>query len=146
MLPLPVMSVHELNDFLADAFPQGVVTTRVTEVTDAGVALRLPYSTLHLRPGGTISGPTLMALTDTGAYAAILSRIGPVALAVTTSLTINFLRKPGQADVLADASVLKLGRRLATVAVELLSAGSDDLVAHATTTYSIPPEQGQSAR
>src|SRR5207245_5093496 len=92
-----------------------------------------------LRPGGTVSGPTLMALADVAMYVVLLSAIGPVGLAVTTNLTINFLRKgaPGQ-DVLAAAKLLKLGKRLAVGEVNLLSGSSPDPIAHVTSTYSIP--------
>jgi acyl-coenzyme A thioesterase PaaI-like protein len=92
-----------------------------------------------LRPGGTISGPTLMGLADFAMYVVLLSAIGPVSLAVTTNLTINFLRKgyPGQ-DVLAAARILKLGKRLAVGEVNLLSGTSPDPIAHVTSTYSIP--------
>ena len=92
-----------------------------------------------LRPGGTVSGPTLMALADFAMYVVLLSAIGPIGLAVTVNLTINFLRKrlPGQ-DVLAAARLLKLGKRLAVGEVSLLFGTSPDPIAHATSTYSIP--------
>ncbi|MCC7272458.1 MAG: PaaI family thioesterase [Alphaproteobacteria bacterium] len=96
-----------------------------------------------IRPGGTIAGPILMGLADFALYAAVLSRIGAVPLAVTTSLTTNFLRRPRPADVLAEARLLKLGRRLAYGEVMLLSEGEGDPVAHVTGTYSIPPEGGR---
>ena len=101
--------------------------------------LRQRYSDSMLRPGGTISGPTLMALADCAMYVVVLSAIGPVALAVTTNLSINFLRK-GVAghDVLAEAKLLKLGKRLAVGEVMLFSASSPDPIAQVTTTYSIP--------
>jgi uncharacterized protein (TIGR00369 family) len=101
--------------------------------------LRQRYSNQMLRPGGTISGPTLMALADCAMYVVLLSAIGPVALAVTTNLSINFLRggMPGH-DVIAEARLLKLGKRLAVGEVMLLSASSPDPIAHVTTTYSIP--------
>lgn len=92
-----------------------------------------------LRPGGTVSGATLMVLADCAMYVVLLSAIGPVSLAVTTNLNINFLRKgaPGQ-DLLATAKLLKLGRRLAVGEVTLLSGSSVDPIAHVTATYSIP--------
>src|SRR5947207_618893 len=95
------------------------------------------------RPGGTVSGPTLMAMADFAMYVVLLSAIGPVGLAVTTNLNINFLRKglPGQ-DVLAAARLLKLGKRLAVGEVNLLSGSSPDPIAHVTATYSIPNAQG----
>jgi len=101
--------------------------------------LRQRYSEQMLRPGGTVSGPTLMALADFAMFVVLLSAIGPVGLAVTTNLNINFLRKgqPGQ-DVLAAARLLKLGRRLAVGEVNLLSGAQSDPIAHMTATYSIP--------
>ncbi|MCA8966150.1 MAG: PaaI family thioesterase, partial [Planctomycetes bacterium] len=92
------------------------------------------------RPGGTVAGPVMMALADWAAYAAILAEIGIVPLAVTTSFNINFLRRPTpHAAVLAEARLLKLGRRLAVAEVDVRSEGEAAVVAHATATYSIPP-------
>jgi uncharacterized protein (TIGR00369 family) len=95
----------------------------------------------HLRPGNTVSGPTLMALADAAVYAAVLGEIGLVPLAVTTSLTINFLQKPSQKDVVCDVKLLKVGKRLAVGEVYLYSAGETEPVAHVTATYSIPPKR-----
>jgi uncharacterized protein (TIGR00369 family) len=91
-----------------------------------------------LRPGGTVSGPIMMALADFTLYVAVLSAIGWVPLAVTTNLTINFLKKPAARDLLAEARLIKLGKRLAVGEVGIRSDGQDDLVAHVTSTYSIP--------
>ena len=96
----------------------------------------------HLRPGDTVSGPTLMALADVAMYAALLGEIGLVPLAVTTSLNINFLRKPAQRDVIGEAKLLKVGTRLAVGEVTLFSDGDPAPVAHVTCTYSIPPRSG----
>ena len=96
----------------------------------------------HLRPGDTVSGPTLMALADVAMYAALLGEIGLVPLAVTTSLNINFLRKPAQHDVIGEAKLLKVGKRLAVGEVTLFSDGDPEPVAHVTCTYSIPPRSG----
>jgi uncharacterized protein (TIGR00369 family) len=93
----------------------------------------------HLRPGDTVSGPTLMALADIAMYAALLGEIGLVPLAVTTSLNINFLRRPKQSDVVGKAKLLKVGKRLAVGEVSLISEGDGELVAHVTCTYAIPP-------
>ncbi len=101
--------------------------------------VRLPFDEAHIRPGGTISGPAMMALADFAMYAAVLGMIGPVELAVTTSFNINFLRKPGTADIVAVARILKLGKRLAVGEVTLCSDGEAEPVAHVTATYSIPP-------
>jgi uncharacterized protein (TIGR00369 family) len=135
------MSVAELEAFLVREFPQsvGIGDTRIESADGESCLLRQHYSDRMLRPGGTISGPTLMALADCAMYVVLLSAIGPIGLAVTTSLNINFLRKgaPGQ-DVLAVARILKLGKRLAVGEVNLLSGTSPDPIAHVTATYSIP--------
>ena len=98
----------------------------------------------HLRPGDTVSGPTLMALADVAMYAALLGEIGLVPLAVTTNLNINFLRKPAQRDVIGEARLLKVGKRLAVGEVTLYSDGDPEPVAHVTCTYSIPPRESDS--
>src|SRR6202162_1071492 len=135
------MGVAELEKFLHDEFPQVFRAGDLTiESADGQTCLlRQRYSERMLRPGGTVSGPTLMALADCAMYAVLLSAIGPVGLAVTTNLNINFLRKgaPGQ-DILAAARILKLGKRLAVGEVNLLSGTSPDPIAHVTSTYSIP--------
>ena len=135
------MSVAELEKFLHDEFPQVFKGGDFSIESADGTTCRLRqrYSDRMLRPGGTISGPTLMALADCAMYVVLLSAIGPVGLAVTTNLSINFLRKgqPGQ-DVLAAARLLKLGKRLAVGEVNLLSGTSPDPIAHVTSTYSIP--------
>lgn len=113
---------------------------RVEEVGKMTARVRLPYHDRHLRPGDTISGPSLMTLADTAMYIAVLAMIGPVLLAVTTNLNINFLRKPAKADVIAECRILKLGSRLAVGEVTMYSEGDPSPVAHATVTYSIPPE------
>ena len=134
------MSVAELNEFLTAAFPGAPRGYGVEHVGDDGLRMRLPYDTAQLRPGGTLSGPTMMGLADAAAWLVTLSRIGPVALAVTSSLTISFLTKPGQADLLAHATLLRLGRRQSVSEVRLWSDGTDPStpVAHATVTYAIP--------
>ena len=135
------MSVAELEKFLRVEFPQAFRAGDISIESADGASCRLRqrYSEQMLRPGGTISGPTLMALADFAMYVVLLSAIGPVGLAVTTNLNINFLRKgaPGQ-DVLAAAKLLKLGKRLAVGEINLLSGASPDPIAHVTATYSIP--------
>lgn len=134
------MSVDQLQQFLADAFPDNPPPVIVEVAETWGVRLRLPVTDLNRRPGGTVSGPSLMALADTAAWLAVLAQIGPVALAVTTSLHIDFLRKPPLADVVAEGRLLKLGRRLGVTDVSLWSVTEPgDLVAKAQVTYSIPP-------
>ena len=104
--------------------------------------LRLAYHPRHLRPGGTISGPTMFGVCDAALYVAILAEIGPVAHAVTTNVSINFLRKPAPLDLIGKARLIKLGKRLAVGEVAIYSDGESEMVAHATGTYSIP-KRGQ---
>ena len=135
------MTRDELVACLDREFPQihmGGQTYFVDEVGPLSARMRMTYHERHIRPGGTISGPSMMALADLGLYVAILAHIGPVALAVTTSLNFNFLRKPEQRDLIADCRLLKLGRRLAVGDVSIYSEGSPEVVCHATGTYSIP--------
>jgi uncharacterized protein (TIGR00369 family) len=135
------IGVEELTRLLATEFPQmpGAEEGLVIEVVwHGGCRVRQVYREAHLRPGGTISGPTIMALGDFAMYVAVLASIGWVPLAVTTSLNINFLRRPAQCDLLAECRLLKLGKRLAVGEVVIVSAGLEDPVAHVTATYSIP--------
>lgn len=132
------MALAELRAFLASTHP-GRLPYAIEEVTGQGVRVRLAVDHTDARPGGTVSGPSLMTLADLAAFLAIVGQIGPVALAVTTSLHIDFLRKPALEDVVAVATLLKLGTRLAVVDVALHSARDDSLVAKAQVTYSIPP-------
>jgi uncharacterized protein (TIGR00369 family) len=136
------MSVPELEEFLHREFPQAFgpgSQIKIERADGESCLVRERFGEHMLRPGGTVSGPTLMALADFAMYVVLLSAIGPVGLAVTTNLNINFLRKgaPGQ-DVLAEGRLLKLGKRLAVGEVTLLSGDSPDPIAHVTATYSIP--------
>jgi uncharacterized protein (TIGR00369 family) len=140
-LSQPVMNVEELEKFLEVNFPQlhhGGRTILVEGVGPMTANLRLVAHERHLRPGGTISGPAMFTLADVGLYVAILAHIGPVALAVTTNLNINFLRKPPHGDVLVECRLLKLGKRLAVGEATLYADGANEPVAHAVGTYSIP--------
>ena len=133
------MDVTALNAFLRSDFAQ---VAGMFEVIEAGAetVIRLRVDDSHLRPGGTVSGPTMFALADVGIYLAILSRIGPVALSVTTNATIDFLRKPlAGIDLLARVRVLKLGRSLAVGDCLIFSEGEAEPVARASMTYSVPP-------
>ena len=135
------MNVGELQKFLRKEFPQAFGDGDITIESADGetCTVRQRYHDRMLRPGGTISGPTLMGLADCAMYIVLLSAIGPVGLAVTTNLSINFLRKgpPGH-DIVAAARLLKLGKRLAVGEVTLFSDASGDPIAHVTATYSIP--------
>ncbi|HEY5438489.1 MAG TPA: PaaI family thioesterase [Acidimicrobiales bacterium] len=135
---MPVLGVEELQLILQGGFPDSDVP-RVEEVTDDHVLVSYPITDRHGRPGGTVAGPVMMSLADTSAWVAIMSQIGPVVLAVTTSLHIDFLRKPALTDLMARTTLLKLGKRLAVVDVAIFSRDSTDLVAKAQVTYSIPP-------
>lgn len=135
------MSEDDLADFLAREFPeaQGISVDRVTQ---AGLVARMAVGESDLRPGGTISGPSIFALADVAVYLAVLSRIGPVALAVTTNATIDFMRKPAAGvDLRAEVRLLKLGRQLAVADALIYSDAQPDPVARASMTFAIPPER-----
>ena len=141
----PLMTAEEITAFLNREFPQineGGKMFTVEAAAHGAARLRMAYHQRLLRPGGTISGPSMFALADVAMYVAVLSAIGPRALAVTTSLNINFLRRPEARDMIAEARLLKLGKRLAIGEIALHSDGQEELAAHATATYSIPGEGG----
>jgi uncharacterized protein (TIGR00369 family) len=132
---------EELEAFLAIEFPQmfgaeGGIS--IEQVEHAACRVRQAFHPRSLRPGGTISGVVMMGLADVSMYIAVLASIGRVPLAVTTNLSINFLRKPTQQDLIAHCRLLKLGKRLAVGEVTIRSEGREETVAHAVTTYSIP--------
>jgi uncharacterized protein (TIGR00369 family) len=128
-----------LNAFLAKAFPEaGPLLPQVVEAEPGRVLVRQVFASRALRPGGLISGPTQMALADTAAYALILAHIGEVAMAVTSSLTIHFLRGAKPGDLHAEGTLLKLGRRVATVEVLIWSESRERAAAKATVAYAIP--------
>ena len=134
------MDRDALTQFLQRDFGQVAADFAVDRVDAGGVTLRLRVAERHLRPGGTVSGPSMFGLADVALYLAILSRLGPVALAVTTNASMDFMRKPAAGrDVLAEARLLKLGRVLAVGDALLFSAGEAAPVARASMTYSIPP-------
>jgi uncharacterized protein (TIGR00369 family) len=134
------MTQAELTAFLASEFPQmRSQNFRIDHWDGATLRLTMPIGEQNLRPGGTVSGPAMMTLADCAAYLLLLGLIGPVALAVTTNLNINFLRKPGLGDLSAAATMLKLGKTLAIIELSLFSDGVDGPVAHSVLTYAIPP-------
>ncbi|OWU84832.1 thioesterase [Oceanicola sp. 22II-s10i] len=135
------MDAVALEAFMAREFPQAQQYV-VDSVTEQGIVMRLPVTDRHLRPGGTVSGPTMFGLADVAVYLAILAQIGPKALAVTTNCSIDFMRKPAAGvDLIAECRLLKLGRVLAVGDVLIRSEGTETPVARATLTYSIPPER-----
>ena len=138
---MPAMSKVSIETF------NRIINEELPSAADSGVYLRsiepgkaemvLPYDDHSIRPGGTIAGPFMMMLADVCMYAVVLSMLGEIKLAVTTSLNINFVRKPANTDLVARGNIIKLGKRLAVIEVSIFS--DDEIVAHATGTYSIPP-------
>ena len=136
------ISAAELERLAVEEVPvAGQLGVIIDHIAPGEVHARVPYQESFVRPGGTVAGPVLMALADFVTWGVVMSLIGPVKLAVTTSLNINFLRRPGPGDVMAVGKILKLGRRLAVGEVYLYTGASDHLVAHVTCTYSIPPAE-----
>lgn len=140
MVPPPVLSRDALQAFLITAFPQVPDDFIVEDITSDGLIARLQVTDRHLRPGGTVSGPAMFMLADVAVYLAILSRVGLESLAVTTSCSMDFMRKPvAGRDLLARASLLKLGRSLVVADVLMQSEGAAAPVTRASMTYSRPP-------
>ena len=138
-----VMDAAALNAFLETEFPQVAGDYTVDALSEDGLVARLRVGQGHLRPGGTVSGPSMFALADLAVYCAILSRIGPIGLAVTTNASIDFMRKPvAGVDLLAECRILKLGRVLGVADVLIRSESMTEPVARCSMTYSIPPKQG----
>jgi len=140
-MPAPAMDAEAIARLLHDVFPQAFYPgcgLSIERVGYADIRVRRHFQEASIRPGGTISGPTMMELADFAMYVAVFSAVGPQPLAVTTNLNINFLRKPGQADLIADARLMKVGKRLAVGEVTIYSDSMPDPVAHVTSTYSIP--------
>ena len=136
----PRLTAEEVSGYLAEVFPLAARFVRIEAVGAMTARVRVPVSERNLRPGGTVSGPTMFTLADTAFYVATLAMIGREALTVTTSLTINFLSKPPSADLVGHARILKLGRLLSVGEVTIWSDGrGDGPVAHAAVTYAIPP-------
>ena len=133
-------TIDELRAYLVEIFPElwKRGDFRIEDLAPMAATLRLVHHPRHLRYGGTIAGPAMFALCDVALYVAILGELGRVAHAVTTNVSINFLRKPAPADLIGKAKLIKLGKRLAVGEVALYSEGESDMVAHATGTYSIP--------
>jgi len=136
---------EQLVNFFKTEFPQANFI--IDHVGKKSAAIRKKVCHEHLRPGGTVSGPTLMEVADTALYVAILTEIGLVALAVTTNLNINFLRKPSaEKDIIADCRLLKVGKSLIIGEVSIFSEGDPEPVAHATGTYAIPPVRSSESK
>src|SRR5690606_36911620 len=136
---MPVMTPDMLEAFHREVFPEMQLNLKVDHVDHESIVVSMQADARHLRPGGTVSGPTMMELADAAMYFLVLAQIGPVALAVTTNLNMNFLREPGR--MVAKGLLLKLGKALAVGEIGIFSGTSKDPVAHATVTYSIPPKR-----
>jgi uncharacterized protein (TIGR00369 family) len=137
-LCMPVLTIAEIESLLGEIFPRASVFSRIVRITDTELVASAPFRPETIRPGGSISGPTMMALADTAAYYLILAHAGNVPLAVTSSLNIHFLAKPQPGDLEATARFLKFGRKLVVCQVDIRSTGNLDVIAHATVTYAMP--------
>lgn len=133
------MTPTQVMEFVAEHFPQAMQQGfDVERITDDGLVLRLQCGQQHLRPGNTVSGPTIMWMADCAFWLAIIARVGPEAMAVTTNININYMRKATAGLLFAEARIMKLGKRLCSGDVVLTQPGVDGPVAHATLTYSRP--------
>jgi uncharacterized protein (TIGR00369 family) len=144
-MPAPALTAAQIGELLSVEFPQAFYPgcgLTIEQVEHGDVRVRRAYSADFLRPGGSISGPTMMELADFSMYVAVFSAIGAQPLAVTTNLSINFLRKPARADLIAQARLMKVGKRLAVGEVIIRSDGLAEPVAHVTSTYSLPGKGG----
>ena len=135
-----LMTKEELNDFLEKEFPQVNKNFEILKVSNKNFSMLMHISSEHLRPGATVSGPTMFLLADVSFYLATLSVIGPKSLTVTTNCSINFLRKPNEKNLISEARILKLGKTLSVGDVLIYSEDIDEPVAHASLTYSIPKD------
>lgn len=138
----PSLSLSEVREFLDEVFPQMRGLMIVEEIGSMSARVRMKIGEGELRPGGTVSGPSMFALADCAYYIATLAMIGREALTVTTNCNINFMRKPEARDLIGEARIMKLGRSLSVGEVTVFSEGMAEPVAHATLTYSIPPQKG----
>ena len=134
---MPKMTIAEIEALMDQGFPDWRSFSEIIGQGEKTLTVKMPFKKQMLRAGGTISGPAMMALADTAAYYLTLAEAGPVASAATANLDIHFLSRPQPVDVIATATLLRLGRRLSVSTVDLHSG--DDLVAHATVTYALPP-------
>ena len=140
----PLLTAGEVNELLAEIYPQlngQYECYRAVQVFPGGCVVRLDASRRHLRPGGTVSGPSLFTLADIGGYVCVLSHAGANALSVTTGININFMRKTPAGPIDGHCRILKLGRTLMVFDIDMVAGPDRETVAHATGTYSIPPKR-----
>lgn len=138
---MAAITAEDFADLIAKVPLAVHMDLRVEHIRKGSVRLIMPYGPHLTRPVDTISGPAMMTLADVALWGAVLSMAGPREMVVTTNLNMNFLRMAGNSDMIAEARVLKMGRRLAVAAVELISSLGDELVAHATASYAIPADK-----
>ena len=141
----PVLTTDEVNELLARVYPElnaQLGSYEAVDVFQGGCTVRLNADERHLRPGGTVSGPSLFTLADIGGYVCVLSHAGPDALSVTTNLNINFVRKAEAGPIDGHCRILKLGKSLMVFDIDIVAGPGGQTVAHATGTYSIPPKRG----
>jgi len=140
------LSAMQVENLIRQWIPMAEAMDLKVERIDNGHArIRIPFNDKNKRPGGTVSGPVLMAAADTAMYAAILGAVGEVAMVVTSNLNINFMQRPGQVDIIAEGKILKLGKRLAYCEVDIFTSASSELAAHVTGSYALPPELSSQA-
>jgi uncharacterized protein (TIGR00369 family) len=139
-MEMTVLTAEQVQDLIRAGVPMAEdIDLRIERLTADCAVARVPFQARLVRPGGTLSGPTLMALADAAMYAVVLGALGRVEMAVTSNLNINFLARPAPVDLLAEARILRLSKRQAVCEVALRSAGDEDvLVAHVTGTYALP--------
>jgi uncharacterized protein (TIGR00369 family) len=140
----PFMTAAEVNALMATVYPQlndQFTSYEALHVFPGGCTVRLNADERHLRPGGTVSGPSLFTLADIGGYVCVLSHAGPDALSVTTNLNINFVRKAEAGAIDGHCRILKLGKNLMMFDIDIVAGPEGHSVAHATGTYSIPPKR-----
>ena len=136
-----LMTKESLDKFLSKEFPQVSKNFKILDVSNQSFSMLMYITEEHLRPGGTVSGPTMFLLADVSFYLSILSKIGPESLAVTTNCSIDFLRKPSEKNLYSQNRILKIGKSLCVGDVLIYSVDLKDPVAHASLTYSIPPKK-----
>jgi uncharacterized protein (TIGR00369 family) len=142
---MPIMTAGEVNELLKSVYPQlndKFPFYETIDVFPGGCTVRLNADERHLRPGGTVSGPSLFTLADIGGYVCVLSHAGPDELSVTTNLNINFVRKAEAGPIDGHCRILKLGKSLMVFEIDIVAGPDGQTVAHATGTYSIPPKRG----
>jgi uncharacterized protein (TIGR00369 family) len=140
----PIMTAGEVNELLKSVYPQlndKIDFYEAVDIFAGGCTVRLNADERHLRPGGTVSGPSLFTLADIGGYVCVLSHAGPDALSVTTNLNINFVRKAEAGPIDGHCRILKLGKALMVFEIDIVAGPDGQTVAHATGTYSIPPKR-----